>query len=193
MYVQHNIVARSPNKFINFLFKKNCIPLLTMRRILYRFSVADTTRNVRKSSCKVLHISALFQLQFDYLKIFIFKVPIKNYTENSPTKAALIQADRQTNKYEANWRLCDSANAHKTHMWQPRRKNHKAGFQLRPIPGVKKQSLRSYLPLGIFKYICTSQEHVILSHKRHGLHFVKTDQWLPTETSEQLLNVFLWP
>jgi len=45
----------------------------------------------------------------DYLEIFSFQSPIKNYTQISPIKAALIQADRQTDKYEANLaslRLC---------------------------------------------------------------------------------------
>jgi hypothetical protein len=32
----------------------------------------------------------------------------KNYTEISPTKAALILADRQTDNYEVKWRLCES-------------------------------------------------------------------------------------
>ena len=76
-----------------------------MRQILYRFSVADNTRNVLKSSCKVLHISALFQLKLDYLEIFSFESPIKIYSENSPMKHALIQADTQKDKYEENWRL----------------------------------------------------------------------------------------
>jgi len=53
-------------------------------------------------SGKVPHISVRFQLQLDYLEIFSCK---------SPVKAALIQADRQTDKYEANYRLCDYANA----------------------------------------------------------------------------------
>ena len=45
------------------------------------------------SSGKMPHISVLFQLKLDYLEIFSF---------NSPMKAALIQADRQTDKHEAN-------------------------------------------------------------------------------------------
>ena len=73
-----------------------------MRRILHRFSVADNKINVLRSSCKVLNISTLFQLKLNYLEIFLFKPPIKNYTQTSPMKAALIQADRQTDKYVAN-------------------------------------------------------------------------------------------
>ena len=48
-----------------------------MRRILYRFSVADNKCNTFMSSCKVPHISVRFQLKLDYLEIFSFKSPIK--------------------------------------------------------------------------------------------------------------------
>jgi len=174
-------------------WKNIYIPLLTKRRILYRFSVADNKRNVLRYSCKVTHISVLFQIKFDYLEIFSFKPTIKKYTEISPMKAALIHADRQTDKYESNWCLCDCTNAYKNLMWQTRRKNHKVRFQLRPINGVKKQSMFRYLPIGVLKDVCTWQLHVILSHKHHGLHFVQTVQWPPTEISEQQLNVILWP
>jgi cytochrome bd-type quinol oxidase subunit 1 len=68
--------------------------------------VADNKRNVIKPSSKVPHISALFQLKLDYSKIISFKCPLKNYTEISPMKAAMIQAHRQTEKYEAKWRHC---------------------------------------------------------------------------------------
>jgi hypothetical protein len=60
------------------------------------------------------HYSAIFQLKLDYLEIFSWKLTIQNYTENALMKVALKQADRQTDKYEANWRLCDPANAHVT-------------------------------------------------------------------------------
>jgi len=53
-------------------------------------------------SGKVPQISVRFQLKLDYLEIFSFKSPIKNYMETSPMKFALIQADRQTDKHEAN-------------------------------------------------------------------------------------------
>jgi hypothetical protein len=161
MYVQNTIVACSRNTFILLLTEKKYIyiyiPLLTIRRNLHRFSVADNKTNVLRYSCKVPHISALFQLQLDYLEIFCFKSPIKNKTEISPIKAALILADRQTDKYGAKWCLWNCTNAHKIHTWQPRRKNHKARFQLRSINGVKKQNMFCYLPIGVLEDICTCQ------------------------------------
>ena len=36
----------------------------------------------------------------------------ENYMEISPMKTTLIHADRQTDKYENNWRVCDYSNAH---------------------------------------------------------------------------------
>jgi len=53
--------------------------------------------------------------------------------ENSPMKAALIHADRQTAKPKANWRPCDYTRAHKNLLWQPRRKTSKATIRLRWI------------------------------------------------------------
>jgi hypothetical protein len=149
-------VALSRNTFIQILTEKK-IPLLPIRRNLYRFCVADNKRNVLGSSCNVIDISDLFQLKLDYLEIISFKSQIKNEWEITSIKTALIQADRQTDKYEAKWRLCDCTNVHKIHMWQPRRKNHKAKFQLRSVNVVKKQIIFSYLPLGVFEHICNCQ------------------------------------
>ena len=109
------------------------------------------------------NISALFQLNLDYLEIFSLQAPIKNYKEISPMKPTMIQANIQPDKYEANWRHCDFVNVHKIHMWQPRIKNHKARFLLRSIKGVKKQCLFCYPPTGPLKDVCTCQYHVILS------------------------------
>jgi hypothetical protein len=64
----------------------------------------------------VLHISELFQLRLDYLEILSFKSPIKSDRKITSIKAALVQADRQTDKYEAKWRLCDCKNVHTIHM-----------------------------------------------------------------------------
>jgi hypothetical protein len=77
--------------------------LPSMRRILYRFSVALKTKLLR-SSCNVLHIYALFQPKVDYLEIFPCKITIEMYTEIYPIKAAMVQAKRQTEKHEAKWR-----------------------------------------------------------------------------------------
>jgi hypothetical protein len=78
-------------------------------------------------------------------------------------KSALIHADRQTDKHEANWPLCDGANAHKNHMWQPGRKPYKATCQLRRINGMKNQSQFCRLPLRVLKDVCACQFHVISS------------------------------
>jgi len=45
------------------------------------------------------------------------------------------------------------------------------------ISGVKKQSMFSYMPLGVLKDICTCQQYVILSHGRYGPNFAKIVQW----------------
>ena len=75
-------------------------------------------------------ISALFKLMFDYQKYFQCKSPIKIYTEIPPMNAAMINADRQTDKYEANWRFCYCTNTHKILMSQPRSKTFKGSLQL---------------------------------------------------------------
>jgi len=45
-------------------------------------------------------------------------------------KAALIHADRQTDKYEANWRFYYCKNAHKNLVWLPWTKTFKGRLQL---------------------------------------------------------------
>ena len=116
---------------------------------------------------------------------------IQNCIKISPMKAALIHADRQTDKRKAKWRLCNYAKAHKKLMWQPNSKTYRQHYGCAWITSVKKQSLFCYLPIGVLKDICKSQLHVILPNRRHGLHFVQTVQW-PKEISEQHLNVILW-
>jgi len=39
-------------------------------------------------------------------------------------KAALIHADRQADKHEAEWRLCNYANAQEKLIWQPKIKQN---------------------------------------------------------------------
>jgi len=67
--------------------------------------------------------------------------------EISPMKAALIHADRQTNKHKEKRLLCNYANAYKNLLWQQKSKTHNATFRLHSVNGVKKQSLFCYLPI----------------------------------------------
>jgi hypothetical protein len=78
-------------------------------------------------------------------------------------KAALIHANRQKDKHEANWPFCDCAKAHKNHMWQTKCMTYKATFRLRWIKGVQKQSMLFRQQLVDLKDVCTCQLHVILS------------------------------
>ena len=66
-------------------------------------------------------------------------------------------------------------------IWKLKSKTNKATFSWAWIKGVKKQTLFCYLPIAVLKDVCTCQLHVILSHRRHGLHFVQTVQWPPTQ------------
>jgi len=93
--------------------------------------------------------------------------------EISPKKAALIHADIEKDKHKLRWRLCNYGNAHKISCDSRRLRPKRQYFACAWIKGVKKQSLFCYLPIRVLKDICTCQLHVILSHKRHGLHFVK--------------------
>jgi hypothetical protein len=46
-------------------------------------------------------------------------------------KAVLMHPDRQMGKYEAIWRFCGNANAHKNHMTAEKKKTYKVTFRLR--------------------------------------------------------------
>ena len=69
----------------------------------------------------------------------------------------LINMDRQTDKYEAIWRLRDYANAYKIHVWYAKRKTDKAIFQLRMNQRRQEEKSVCYLPLRVPKCICTCQ------------------------------------
>jgi hypothetical protein len=113
--------------------------------------------------------------------------------ENSSMKSVLIHADRQTYKHKAKWCLCNYTNAHENSCDSQIVRRTTQHFSCAWIREVKKKILFCYLTIAVLKDVCTCQLHVILSHRCHGLHFVQTVQWPPTEISQQQLNLLLWP